>query len=528
MAIPAVLIYFIRRRPDLPFPWIFWLFGAFILGCGTTHLMEVITTYHPVYWVSGLVKAFTAAVSLATVVALVPLTPRVLALRGPEELQREIELRRVAEDQLQRANLGLKKDVQERTAELVSLNAALRLSEAQLRQMADAMPQIVWVARPDGYVEYYNRRWYEFTGQGEAESVGQGWSSPLHEDDRERAQDRWAQSLRTGKPYEIEYRILRHDGAYRWFLGRALPVRDESSQVVRWFGTCTDIDDKKRAEEGLEQRVRERTAELAALNEALVRSNKDLEEFAYVASHDLQEPLRKIQSFGERLTTRCRAGLDDLGRDCVQRMNSAAARMQRLIHDLLMFSRVSTNAQPPGPVDLNKVAREALSDLEQRVQETGGKVHLGSLPNIRADATQMRQLLQNLIGNALKFHRPGVPPEVSVAGRIVRTPKEGNCSYCELIVRDNGIGFAPTYAERIFQVFQRLHGRGQYEGTGVGLAICRKIVERHGGSIVADSVPGQGATFTIQLPVEAPGGRPRPAFTRKESHEQADHDPGGR
>jgi PAS domain S-box-containing protein len=501
-----VLIYFIRRRPDFPFPWAFWLFVAFILGCGVTHLMELVTTYYPAYWLSGLVKAFTAAVSVATAAVLVPITPRALALRGPEELQREVDRRKEAEEKLQRANVGLKRDVQERTAELVGLSAALRLSEAQLRQMADAMPQIVWVTRPDGYPDHFNRRWYEFTGLSEADSLGDKWVTPLHEDDRERARRRWEHSVHSGEPYEIEYRLRGDDGAYRWFLARGLPFRDEKGQVVRWFGTCTDIDDKKRAEEGLEQRVRERTAELAALNEALVRSNKNLEEFAYVASHDLQEPLRKIQSFGERLTTRCGSQLDDQGRECIDRMNSSASRMQRLINDLLMFSRVTTSTQPLGHVDLNKVAHDALSDLENRLHETGGQVHLGPLPTVRADVTQMRQLLQNLIGNALKFHRAGVPPEVHVMSRSLPALKESNCPVCEIEVRDNGIGFDPAYADRIFQVFQRLHGRGQYEGTGVGLAICRKIVERHGGSISASGVPGQGATFTVTLPLQNSAG----------------------
>ena len=258
------------------------------------------------------------------------------------------------------------------------------------------------------------------------------------------------------------------------------------------------------AHDTLENRVRERTAELATSMEALGRSNRELEQFASVASHDLQEPLRKIQAFGDRLQAKYADGLGEQGREYVERMQASAARMRNLIDALLTFSRVTTKAQPFVLVDLAATAREVVSDLEGRLQQSGGRVEVGSLPTIDADPSQMRQLLQNLVANALKFHKPGEPPLVRVEARLLNGASGNGRTDLryEIAVSDNGIGFDEIYLDRIFEVFQRLHSRQEYEGTGVGLAICHKIVERHGGSITAKSAPDQGATFLVTLPVQ--------------------------
>jgi signal transduction histidine kinase len=226
----------------------------------------------------------------------------------------------------------------------------------------------------------------------------------------------------------------------------------------------------------------------------LARSNGELEQFASIASHDLQEPLRKIRTFTQRLTEIEAERLSDTGRDYLQRSNSAAERMQKLIADLLRFSRVATHGRPFAPVDLEQVTREVLVDLEDQVERSGATVHVGELPTISADALQMRQLIQNLVSNALKFRRPGVTPEVSIDGST-------DGATARIVVRDNGIGFEDQYSRRIFRVFERLHGRNDYPGTGIGLALCRKIAERHGGTIVAESAPGVGSTFTVTVPM---------------------------
>jgi signal transduction histidine kinase len=259
------------------------------------------------------------------------------------------------------------------------------------------------------------------------------------------------------------------------------------------------------ARDELEVRVRERTAELATANEhlrqstlELERSNRELQDFAFVASHDLQEPLRKIQAFGDRLRGKHGEALGPEGIDYLERMQRAAHRMHVLINDLLTFSRVTSKGQPFVPADLGQIAREVLSDLEVRVEQTGARVEIGGLPTRDADPLQMRQLLQNLIGNALKFHRDGEPPHVRVSASVLA---DGGPPRARIVVADNGIGFDMKYLDRIFTPFQRLHGRQEYEGTGMGLAVCRRIVERHGGTLTAESAPGEGSRFLVTLPV---------------------------
>ncbi len=258
---------------------------------------------------------------------------------------------------------------------------------------------------------------------------------------------------------------------------------------------------RKRTEKKLETVLRE-----------LERSNSELEQFAYVASHDLQEPLRKVQAFGDRLTTKYAQTLDERGLDYLKRMTEAAGRMQNMINDLLTFSRVTTRAEPFASVDLAQVAREVVSDLEVRIQQTGGRVEIGDLPTIEADRIQMCQLFGNLLNNALKFHHKETVPNVKVSAQELRAVAEdeilpdnrqlsGKCEPSHrIVVEDNGIGFDEKYVQRIFKPFQRLHGRGEFEGSGIGLAICRKIAERHGGNISAESAPGRGATFIVTLP----------------------------
>jgi light-regulated signal transduction histidine kinase (bacteriophytochrome) len=244
-------------------------------------------------------------------------------------------------------------------------------------------------------------------------------------------------------------------------------------------------------------------SERKAAEERLAHSNRELQDFASIASHDLQEPLRKVQVFGDRLKMKCAEQLGDEGRDYLQRMQNAVARMQSFINDLLAYSRVTTKAKPFEPVDLGKIAEEVMSDLEIRIEQTGAKVDIGPMPSLEADPLQMRQLLQNLIANALKFHRPDASPHVRVEAESVPGALDpaGRGPVCRIYVRDNGIGFEQKHADRIFKIFERLHGREEYEGTGIGLAVCRKIVDRHEGRITAEGVPNQGATFIVELPM---------------------------
>jgi light-regulated signal transduction histidine kinase (bacteriophytochrome) len=289
--------------------------------------------------------------------------------------------------------------------------------------------------------------------------------------------------------------------------------------------SVTDVSEKKRAEEALqklhdnlERLVEERTKELAAEvvertraeGEAriyagqLERSNKELQDFAFVASHDLQEPIRKVQAFGGRLMEKLGAGLDDEGRDYFQRMMGAAKRMSEMIQSLLDYSRVTTRAEKFRRVDLTQLVREVVSDLQFSIEESGGRIEVGDLPEVEADPSQLDRLFRNLIGNALKFHNQE-PPLIRIRTELpTTTSNEGIAAQCRILVEDNGIGFEEKHLDRIFVLFQRLHGRGEYEGSGMGLSICRKIVERHGGTITAKSKPGEGSTFIVTLPLTQP------------------------
>ena len=272
-------------------------------------------------------------------------------------------------------------------------------------------------------------------------------------------------------------------------------MKTVADQVATAMEKLRLIDELRNSRDELELRVRERTAELNSYMAKLEQSNQALQDFASIAAHDMKEPLRKVISFGIMLRQKYEDSLGQTGNDYLDRMLNATERMQSLLAGLLDYSRVATASEPFKEVDLSDLIGEVISDLEVRIVKTGGEVHVGTLPVISADPTQMRQLFQNLIGNALKFHKPGEKPMVQVRS-VSNTDAE-----CRIVVEDNGIGFEEQYLEKIFAPFQKLHGRREFEGTGLGLAICKKIVERHGGSITAESTPGVGSKFVVTLPV---------------------------
>ncbi|GAB3327195.1 hypothetical protein GCM10027299_27450 [Larkinella ripae] len=262
--------------------------------------------------------------------------------------------------------------------------------------------------------------------------------------------------------------------------------------------TFMNITDQKKTESELQQK-----------NEALQRSNQSLQTFAYVASHDLQAPLRKIQSFGNLLTTQYGPDLKPEARDVLQRLNAATQRMSSLIQDLLMYSRITTQPHELKPVTLSNVIAEAISDLDPLIQETGAAIEVDSLPIVTGDSVELGQLFQNLLSNSLKFRRPDVPAVVTIRCLLMARadlpasvlPGHPTATrFYRIAVADNGIGFDPKNAERIFQMFQRLHTQNEYAGTGIGLAICQRVIENHGGAITAIGKPGQGAVFEVYFP----------------------------
>jgi len=401
---------------------------------------------------------------------------------------------RSRETELKTLNESLEERVAERTRELSRANQELEVEAAERREAEEAIketalfselnPAPVFRFNRSGEIVFANPS----TASGFGRSVMPG--TPIASLFPEVLDIDMEKCISEGLLIKREARVgSRHFS----FVFQGVPERG--------FGHAygSDMTERKRAEVALEHKAQE-----------LVRSNAELGQFAYAASHDLQEPLRKIQAFSDLLTRKSGDALNDEGRDYLHRMKDAASRMQSLIVGLLDLSRVTTKSQPYARVDLHDLTQEVLSDLEIRIQESGGRVEVGDLPVIEADALQMRQLMQNLISNALKFRKPEEPPVVKVESRFInsangsgdRRPAVGRL--CELIVQDNGIGFDQKFADRIFGIFQRLHGRGAYEGTGIGLALCRKIAERHGGSIEAKSAPGEGATFLVTLSVKQP------------------------
>ncbi|HVG42774.1 MAG TPA: PAS domain-containing protein [Chitinophagaceae bacterium] len=643
----------------------------------------------------------------------------------------------------------------------VAARGKVEESNKELGFVLNAMPQMVWVTLSDGYHYFYNQQWYDYTGLTYGETEGTGWNNVFHPDDQERAWQVWQHSLKTGEPYEIEYRCRRFDGVYRWFLGRALPLKDASGIIIKWYGTCTDIHDQKKAgeileqsearsrlavesarlgtydidlvhktiihspriaeifglditkqwpykvftdavhpddvpmrqtahekakqtgellyevrivlpnqsirwirlngkysfaenvpvsivgtvmditeerkaSELLEQKIAERTAELesqkrlldnilinssngisvtemirdekgnvidaatilandAAVSftglpkevylskraleldpnmltspygqtclqtlqtgepsisqyfmemtgrwlelsiskmdddhlihiftdvtpikqsqlqlersvEVLKRTNTNLEEFAYAASHDMKEPIRKIHFFSDRLKERLSDKLEPEDVRLFERMQHASKRMGTLIDDLLTYSQATRGIADVEEIDLGKKVQLVLEDLELEVQEKNAQIVVGLLPTIRGNKRQMQQLFQNLISNALKYSKPGIAPKIQITSTETKGGEaktmipvvDDKRSYYLIEVKDNGIGFKQEDAERIFNMFTRLHGIGEFKGTGVGLSIVRKVVENHNGYIWAESIPEEGATFKVLLPV---------------------------
>lgn len=371
-------------------------------------------------------------------------------------------------------------------------------AEARARAIVNTALDAIITFDENGIVESFNPAAEPMFGCPAEEAIGRGINSFLPSfympiEGRNGSQPDLP-SAAPGKAFRLGSETVAHrnDGS---FFPAEIVVSEMHLGTRRIFTAFVrDITRRKRAEEALE-----------AFTLRLARSNRELQDFASVAAHDLQEPLRKIQAFGDRLRAKYGDALPEDGKRYLDRMENAATRMRHLINDLLAFSRVTSRAQPFTRVPLEVVAREVVADLEAQIDSVKGRVVTGELPEIDADRTQMGQLLQNLIGNGLKF-RAEKTPMVTVSGRLLdgESPNNlregGTGRWCEIVVEDNGIGFDEKYLDRIFTIFQRLHGRHEYEGTGVGLAICRRIVERHGGTITARSRTGQGARFIVVLP----------------------------
>ncbi|HEY6328706.1 MAG TPA: PAS domain S-box protein [Blastocatellia bacterium] len=417
---------------------------------------------------------------------------------------RHVEMRVVEIDwEGERAFLASLRDLTDRRLAEQALrdNAVrLRLTEERLRLALENAEMGMWDWDVTTGTVIYNDKWAElhaYSRSGFMKDI-EAWRTCVHPEDLASFEESLRRHLASDDSlFDVEYRV-RATAGHTWINARGrVHRRDGQGNPLRMMGTVTDVTGRKLI-----------TRRLEAFASELARSNKELQDFAMIASHDLQEPLRKIQMFASDVADSSSA-LDDESKDSLRRVVSAAARMQQLVSDLLTLSRVTSRSQPFAPVDMDLVVSEVLSDLEAVIAESGARVEIGPLPAIEAEPLHMRQLFQNLIGNALKFRAAGRDPVIKVNGELIRpdgpltrdgglAPKAGRC---RIIVEDNGIGFDERHLDRIFGVFQRLHDRSAYDGTGIGLAICRKIAERHHGQITATSTPGHGAAFIVTLPV---------------------------
>jgi len=389
---------------------------------------------------------------------------------------------------------------------------ALNLSLERFQLMSDTMAQFVWTSDEKGNLNYFNKAVFDYSGLTYDTLQTDGWLQMIHPDDQEQNIIKWTHSVKTGEHFFIHHRFLRKDGKFRWQLSRAIPQYDSEGKIQLWVGTSTDIHDQKLFEEKLAKEVADRTLDLSAANNQLQKSNAELEQFAYVASHDLQEPLRKIRTFATML----RDGTSDLtekNSNYINKIMASSERMSSLINDILNFSKLAQTDFSYVSVDLEEILKNVMQDLEMDFEAKNVSIVKDVLPVIEAIPIQMNQLFFNLMSNSLKFAKEEVPLEIQIkvnefpASKMIDYKNLNNkLQYIEMIFIDNGIGFDQQYGEKIFNIFQRLNNRS-FAGSGIGLALCRRIVHSHYGEIFASSSENKGAAFHILLPLKHSQGK---------------------
>ncbi|MEO7523526.1 MAG: ATP-binding protein, partial [Ferruginibacter sp.] len=355
-----------------------------------------------------------------------------------------------------------------------------------------------------GIIENWNRGAEKIKGYKASEIIGKNFSVFYSKYDQENGLPASLLKIasKEGKAAQEGWRI-RKDGTAFWASVVITAVRDENKKIIGFSKVTHNLTDKKEADD----KLKKNTHELEKKNTELQAMNTELQSFAYVSSHDLQEPLRKIQVFVTMITQNEAPHLSEKAKDYLARMHNAAARMQTLINDLLTYSRTNVTERNFQKVDLNAILREVTTSLKEEIQQTHAIIETSELCAVSVIPFQFQQLLINLIGNALKFSRPSVPPHITIKATVVESASlnieklQSHATCCHISVADNGIGFEPEYKDRIFEVFQRLHGKSEYKGTGIGLAIVKKIVENHSGIITAQGEVNKGATFNIYLPL---------------------------
>jgi PAS domain S-box-containing protein len=509
LSIPITLVHFTRKRRDIPFSWMFLCFGAFIVACGGTHMMEIWTIWFPSYWLAGALKAVTACFSVVTAILLIRVVPMALALPGTQwlieinrKLTGEVEQRVEAESSLRRVSEDLEERVAERTAALVASNQSLRESEQRYRTLVEHAPEAIVVLDLDvGRFDDANQNAERLFGMRREELLRLGpveVSPPFQPDGRPSSEAAAAELDRA-----LRHETPRFEWIHRNAKGKEIPceislVRLPSSGRNLVRGSIVDISERRRAEEEihklnaeLELRVKERTAQLEA-------ANRDLESFTYSVSHDLRAPLRHMDGFSKILIEEYGPQLPPGAKQHLERVRAATLHMGRLVDDLLNLARVGRGSLKIVNTDLNELVADTILSLEAETRGRKVDWRVGRLSLVECDPGLMRQVFSNLLANALKFtrHRENA---------IIEIGEIRNEGEPVIFVRDNGAGFDMKYADKLFQVFQRLHSEEEFEGTGVGLAIVYRILQKHGGAIRAEASTQKGATFffTVNQPLPA-------------------------
>jgi PAS domain S-box-containing protein len=483
--IPVVLIYFIRKNRGLPFHRIFWMFGTFILACGTTHLMEIWNVWHGSYLVAGVIKAITAAVSVIAVATLIPLVPKVISLPGRMHLQEE--------------NRKLEREMVERKRAEETVKESLTTSQTALKALADqkfALDQhaIVAVTDVQGTITYANDKFCAISQYSRQELIGQNHrilNSGHHP--KEFFQQMY-HTIGNGKVWHGEIKNRAKDGSIYWVDATIVPFAGADGKPRQYVAIRADITERKRAEEEvhrlheeLEQRVIQRTAQLEA-------ANQELEAFSYSVSHDLRAPLRHISGFSQLLVDEFGSTLEPSAQKYVERIQAGTHKMGLLVDELLNLARVGRHAVNREVTKLNAIVAEVVAILQPESEGRQVEWAIADLPALECDPVLVRQVFQNLLANALKFTRCRAHALIEVSHH----EEDGQAVF---MVRDNGIGFNMKYVDKLFGVFQRLHRAEDFEGTGIGLATVQRIVQKHGGRAWAEGELDKGAAFYFTLGV---------------------------
>jgi PAS domain S-box-containing protein len=486
-AIPLIILKFITRKTQAKFVRAYFLFAAFILACGSTHLLDAVTFWFPAYRLNALVRLITGIVSWATVFYTIRILPQAMSLKTHSELEKEVAERKKAEAELMHLNK--------------LLNEAQDIAKLGSWHWEVKTNRLTW---SDSLYRIYG------LDKSEKEVTFEGFMNKVHPDDRTFVSEHIQSAINSGALQTYRHRIVMDDGTVKIMQGRGEVVRDENGEVLRMTGTGQEVTEHYQAQQEL----------LTKTNE-LETANMELQKFAYVASHDLQEPLRKTLTFASLLKKEAENQLNEKAKSYVEKIVHSSSRMQQLIDDILNFSSLKTRDEVFENKNLTEILQQVLVDMEVAIEKSNAQINYHSLPAAEVIPTQVGQLFQNLLSNSLKFKRENESPVINISAKTVAGSKlakeEKFSSYLKTLsvnhrlwekepfllieFEDNGVGFDPAYSEKIFEIFQRLHHGRSQGGTGIGLAICKRIMDNHHGIITAQSKPEKGASFLIVMPV---------------------------